>query len=264
MKVISVINLKGGVGKTFTTIQMGYYLYRSGYKVLLIDNDKQGNLSKFYRVYANTDECAAAKMLSPAPQELSNLASPTWYTTQNIIGANMSLLTATLAATKTAAGDQHLRYKRITEQAKRAGYDYVLIDNPPDMGLNVINALMVTDDVIVPLKIDEWALEGLDIIVEQVNTARALNSGIRLAGTLITNYRNNDANVAGVEWLHANGYKVFHSRIRHSDKATESIFFHQPVQVYSPRSAAAIDYKVFMREYLGEKGGRKYGTTKKV
>lgn len=264
MKVISVINLKGGVGKTFTTIQMGYYLYRSGYKVLLIDNDKQGNLSKFYRVYADTEECATAKMLSPAPQELNSLAAPTQYTAQNIIGANMSLLTATLAVTNTAAGDQHLRYKRITEQAERACYDFILIDNPPDMGLNVVNALMVTDDVIVPLKIDEWALEGLDIIVEQVNTAKALNSSIRLAGTLITNYRNNDANVAGVEWLHANGYNVFHSRIRHSDKATESIFFHQPVQVYSPRSAAAIDYKAFMREYLGEKGGRKHGTTKKV
>lgn len=264
MKVISVINLKGGVGKTFTAIQMGYYLYHSGYKVLLIDNDKQGNLSKFYKAYTDTDECATAKMLSPTPQDLNNLAVKTGFTMQNIISANMSLLTATLAATNTAAGDQHLRYKRITEQAERAGYDFVLIDNPPDMGLNVINVLMVTDDVIVPLKIDEWALEGLDIIVEQVNTAKALNSGIKLAGTLITNYRNNDANVAGVEWLHANGYKVFRSRIRHSDKATESIFFHQPVQIYSPRSAAAIDYKAFMREYLGEKGGRKYGTAKKV
>lgn len=139
-----------------------------------------------------------------------------------------------------------------------------MIDNPPDMGINVVNALMATDDVIVPLKIDEWALEGLDIIVEQVNTAKALNKNIRLAGTLITNYRNNDANVAGVEWLQANGYNVFNSKIRHSDKATESIFFHQPVQVYSPRSAAAIDYKAFVHEYLDEIGGLKYGTAKKV
>lgn len=264
MKVISVINLKGGVGKTFTVIQMGYYLYRIGYKVLLIDNDKQGNLSKFYKAYSDTDECATAKMLSPAPQDIRSLVTKTEYAAQNIISTNMSLLTATLAVTKTEAGDQHLRYKRITEQAERAGYDYVLIDNPPDMGLNVINALMVTDDVIVPLKIDEWALEGLDIIVEQVNNAKALNSSIRLAGTLVTNYRNNDANVAGVEWLHANGYKIFNSRIRHSDKANESIFFHQPVQLYSPRSAAAIDYKAFMREYLGEQGGFKNGTSKKV
>ncbi len=264
MKVISVINLKGGVGKTFTVIQMGYYLHLKGYKVLLIDNDKQGNLSKFYMTYRNTDECATAKMLSVVQPALKELVAATPYTTQNIISANMSLLTATLEVTKTTASDQHLRYKRIAEQARQEGYDYILIDNPPDIGLNVINALMITDDVIVPLKIDEWALEGLDIVIEQIDNAKVLNKNIRFAGSLITNYRNNDANVAGVEWLRANNYNIFHSRVRHSDKATESIFFHRPVQRYSPRSAAAVDYKAFMREYLGEKGGRKNGTVKKV
>lgn len=254
MKVISIINLKGGVGKTFTAIQIAYYLWLAGMKVLLLDNDKQGNLSKFYKAYSDTKESATAQLLGVNYPNLKALERETQYKSQRIINANMSLLTATLEVTKTAASDQHLRFSRIIEQAEQEGYDYLIIDNPPDMGLNVINALMVTNDVIVPLKIDEWALEGLDIVIDQIENAKALNSKINFAGALVTNYRKNDANIAGVDWLKANNYKIFETKIRHSDKATESIFFHQAVQEYSPRSAAAIDYKKFMREYL-HKGG---------
>lgn len=254
MKTISIINLKGGVGKTFTAIQIAHSLQLQGKKVLLIDNDKQGNLSKFYRAYSDTIECATAKLLTSTDPSLKALEKGTQYEGQRIINANMSLLTATLNVTKTTAKDQHLRFSRIIPQAEKAGYDYLIIDNPPDMGLNVINALMVTDDVIVPLKIDEWALEGLDIIIDQIDNAKALNRKINFAGALITNYRNNNANIAGVDWLKANNYKIFETKIRHSDKATESIFFHQAIQEYSPRSAAAIDYKKFMREYLSEGG----------
>ncbi|PYG88481.1 chromosome partitioning protein [Ruminiclostridium sufflavum DSM 19573] len=252
MKTISIINLKGGVGKTFTAIQMAYGLQLEGKKVLLLDNDKQGNLSKFYKVYSNTEECAAAKLLSTYQPILKTLEEETQYKNQYIINANMSLLTATLEVTKTTASDQHLRFKRIIQQAEKAGYDYMIIDNPPDMGLNVINALIITDDVIVPIKIDEWALEGLDIIIEQIENAKALNEKIRFAGALVTNYKKNDSNIAGVDWLKESNYKIFDTKIRYSDKATESIFFHKAVQEYSPRSAVAIDYKKFIKEYESE------------
>ncbi len=250
MKTISLIKLKGGVGNTFTAIQIAYNLWLAGKKVLLIDNDKQGNLSKFYDVYSDTELSATAQLLGVSYPNLKELEKETQYKNLWIINANMSLLTATTDLTKTEASDQHLRFRRIINQAEQMGYEYLIIDNPPDMGLNVINALMVTEDVIVPLKIDEWALEGLDIVIDQIENAKALNSKIRFAGTLITNYRKNDTNIAGVDWLKANNYRVFETKIRYSDKATESIFFHKAVQEYSSRSSVAIDYKKFVKEYL--------------
>ena len=71
-------------------------------------------------------------------------------------------------------------------------YDYCIIDNPPDIGLNVINALAITDEVIVPVKLDNYALEGLDIVAEQIEDVRGFNPAIRLAGVLITSYQNTD------------------------------------------------------------------------
>ena len=84
-------------------------------------------------------------------------------------------------------------------------YDYCIIDNPPDIGLNVVNALAITDEVIVPVKIDEDALEGLDIVAEQIEDAKAFNERLHLGGVLVTSYQNTDGEAAGVEWLAQNG-----------------------------------------------------------
>ena len=80
----------------------------------------------------------------------------------DIVSANMSLMGATWQLTTEETGNQIERYKRLAQlDAVGAYYDFCIIDNPPDIGLNVVNALTVTDEVIVPVKIDEWALGGL-------------------------------------------------------------------------------------------------------
>ncbi|WP_330581681.1 ParA family protein [Enterocloster asparagiformis] len=126
----------------------------------------------------------------------------------------------------------------------------MIIDNPPDLGINVINALMVTDDVIIPTKIDQWALEGLDIIGDQIVEIKQVNPRIRLAEALVTMYRNTPACAAGLDWLHKHNYDAFDTAIRYSEKAAECTFFGKPLQDYSPRSAAAVSYRRFVAEYL--------------
>ena len=103
-------------------------------------------------------------------------------------------------------------------------YDYMIIDNPPDIAFNVIAALKITDEVIVPVKIDEWALEGLDIIADQIKQARQINRKIKMLGVLATMYRNNDANNAGLEWLAEKSPVKLLGKIRYTDKAAESTF----------------------------------------
>lgn len=255
MKVISIINLKGGVGKTFTSYNMAYELGKRGYKVLVLDNDKQGNVSKAMGKYEAAGESPAAKLLSQSFTTLHQIISNTEQSNVDIIASNMSLMAAVWQLAADSAGMQIGKYTELKKETE-SKYDYMIIDNPPDIALNVINALQITDEVIVPVKIDEWALEGLDIIADQINEARAINKNIKLLGALVTMYRNDDANIAGLEWLEKKSPVKLLAKIRYTAKATESTFFGKPAYEYSPRCGAAQDYKKFVTAYLNsQKGG---------
>lgn len=262
MRVISIINLKGGVGKTFTAANMGHILSQQGKSVLLVDNDKQGNLSKLFGVYQEDVESGAAKLLRGWYKDINNLCQVLpGYLAMDIIPANMSLLQATNDLTVTADADQVERFKPLLKAYPSRGvngvldvweddYDYVIIDNPPDLGLNVINALAISDDVIVPTKVDAWALEGLDTIITQVEEMKQINSKLQFLGALVTMWQNDDANRAGLEWLQEKGYKLFNTQIWYSKAAAESTFFGQTITEYKPRSWTAQRYRKFVAEYI--------------
>ena len=262
MKVISVINLKGGVAKTFTAYNMAYELAKRDYTVLLLDNDKQGNLSKAAGAYKSTGICAAAKaIMGEYINPLKDLiVEHPQCNNIDIIPANMSLMQAVWQIGN-STGNQIDSYEKMINtpitnidlpfpDTARDYYDYMIIDNPPDIAFNVIAALKITDEVIVPVKIDEWALEGLDIIADQIKQAQQINRKIKMLGVLATMYRNNDANNAGLEWLTEKSPVKLLGKIRYTDKAAESTFLSKPVYEYSPRCGAAQDYKKFVTEYL--------------
>ncbi len=253
MVTISVLNLKGGVGKTHVAANMAYELHRRGYKVLMIDNDKQGNLSRTYNRYSALDIAPITKMLSLQYGMDEGLIQETAYEWLDIITSNMSLFGATWNLTKEEGVKQIERYKDFMEWTGiDEVYDYCIIDNPPDVGMNVVNALAITDEVIVPVKIDEDALEGLDIVADQTGQAKAFNEKIKLAGVLVTSYQNTDGEAAGLEWLKTNSaYKVL-GVIRYSKKVAESSFMRKPIYEYSPCCAAAQDYKRFVTAYTGK------------
>lgn len=254
MKTISILNLKGGVAKTFTAVNMAYELYRRGFKVLLIDNDKQGNASRAYGRYDAESVAPITKMLSGEWQRAGEIIQHTEYEGIDIIAANLSLFGAAWNLTREENENQIERYKRLTERTAGVSnyYDYCIIDNPPDIGLNVVNALAITDEVIVPVKIDEDALEGLDIVAEQIEDAKVFNERLHLGGVLVTSYQNTDGEAAGVEWLAQNGkYKIL-GVIRYSKKVAESSFMRKPIYEYSPCCGAAQGYKKFITEYTGK------------
>lgn len=254
MKVLSLLNLKGGVAKTFTTVNMAYELHRRGYKVLLLDNDKQGNLSKAYGRYDAESIAPVTRLLSGEWTAAAELIQKTDYEGIDIVSANMSLMGATWQLTTAETGNQIERYKRLVQMdTVGAYYDYCIIDNPPDIGLNVVNALTITDEVIVPVKIDEWALEGLDILADQIEDAKQFNPALRLLGVLVTAYQNTDGEAAGREWLETekNGYSLL-GVIRYSGKVAESTFLFKPIYEYSPCCGAAQDYKKFVTRYTGK------------
>ena len=172
----------------------------------------------------------------------------------------MSLFGATWNLTKEDSENQIERYKALVYAKVQyygdctiyGKYDYCIIDNPPDIGLNVINALAITDEVIVPVKVDEDALEGLDIVTEQIEDAKAFNPALKLAGVLITSYQNTDGEAAGVEWLEQKTDFNILGIIRYSKKVAENTFMRKPIYEYSPCCGAAQGYKKFITAYTGK------------
>lgn len=251
MKTISIINLKGGVAKTLTAGSMAHILavYHKK-RVLLIDNDKQGNTSKAFGVHSYDDK-SISDVLTARRLDPLEVIKKTRFDGIDVMPANMTLIRANLEVMMDSTRPQQTRLRAALDPIA-GDYDYCIIDNAPDINISTINALVASDDVIIPIKIDKYAFDGLEELKEQIEDTRDdLNPRLRLAGCLITCFQRTDADRQGEEWLKAQPqYPVFDTHIRYSEKVTESTFSESPIAEYSRRSGAATDYIAFVGEYL--------------
>ena len=251
MRVLSVINLKGGVAKTVSSINMAHILTMvHGCRVLLIDNDKQGNESKIMgrHSYQGTGTAEVMTQRGITPEEV---IQHTDYDGLDIITANMNLLTANLEVMLDQSRPQQTRFKRFLT-GLQSEYDYCIIDNAPDINISTINALVAADDVMIPITIDDFAIDGLSELKEQIdNTREELNQNLRLCGCFVTQYdRTNEADRQGEEFLRSLEYPMFETHIRKTPKMKPSTFARKPILEYSGRCGAAYDYKALVEEYL--------------
>lgn len=267
MQTISTISLKGGVAKTTTAVNMAYTLAAvHNKKVLIIDNDKQGNTSKAFKRYDTEDTNTIARVMLQRNVDVSEVIKSTDYEGIDIITANMDLLEANLRTIVDTGRQQQTRFKKALENAKvidrgwakfdylplTEAYDYCIIDNAPDINMSIINALVMSNDVIVPIFMDQYSFDGLDILLDQIAQVQEdFNENLKFAGCLITQYQNNDVNNQGIEWLKAHDIPIFKQQIRRTEKkVSESTFAKMPLVEYSVRCGAAQDYKKFVLEYL--------------
>jgi chromosome partitioning protein len=222
-------------------------------RVLLVDNDKQGNTSKAFGVHSYDDK-SISDILTARRLDPWEVIRKTRFENIDVIPANMSLIRANLEVMLDSTRPQQTRLRdALNIVAKDGFYDYCIIDNAPDINISTINALVASNDVIIPVKIDKYAFDGLAELKEQIEDTRdSLNPGLCLSGCLITCFQRTDADRQGEEWLREKReYKVFDTHIRYSEKVTESTFAESPIAEYSRRSGAAMDYIAFVREYLG-------------
>jgi len=119
--------------------------------------------------------------------------------------------------------------------------------------MSIINALVMTNDVIMPIFMDQYSFDGLNILLEQIGQVQEdFNEALNFAGCLVTQYQNNDVNNLNIEKLQARGLPMYAQRIRRTEKkVSESTFEKKPLVEYSVRCGAAQDYKKFVVEYLG-------------
>lgn len=253
MRTVSIINFKGGVAKTISSVNMAYILAAvHGQRVLLVDNDKQGNASKILRRHSY-GKPGVAEILTERNADLAGIIQHTDYEGLDIVTANMNLLSACLAVLLDQKRPQQTRFRKALDQVGDR-YSFCIIDNAPDISISTVNALAASDDVLVPVTIDEFALDGLAELKEQIdNTREELNPALRFCGCFITRYdRLNEADRQGREYLAAQGeYPLFHTCIRRTVKMKQSTFAREPILLYSSRCGASRDYKDLVEEYLG-------------
>lgn len=251
MRVLSIINLKGGVAKTISSVNMAYIMAAEhGKRVLLIDNDKQGNASKILNRHSYERKGVAELMTERRPI-MEQLIQKTQYDGLDIITANMNLLTANLQVMLDQSRPQQTKFRKglksISDQ-----YDYCIIDNAPDINISTINALVASDDVMIPVTIDDFAIDGLSQLVEQIESTREeLNENLNFLGCFITQYdRTNPADTDGIEHIKTLGYPLFQTFIRRTPKMKQSTFVREPIALFSNRCAATADYRNLVKEYI--------------
>ena len=253
MIVISIINFKGGVGKTVSAINMAHVLADvHGKRVLLIDCDKQGNVSKFFGLYAECDHTLASVLTSKNPDVIPAICK-TKYANLDIITADMRLLNANREILLDVTRAQQNRLTKALMHVNDQ-YDFCIIDCAPDINMSVINALVASDDILVPIKVDKFTFDGLAQLREQIEDLKEFNPKLRLAGCFITMETRNNVNAEGVKWLEdETDYPVFRTGIRKTVKIDETTFTGKPILEYAKNCTAAVDYVKLVEEYLQEK-----------
>lgn len=246
---IALANQKGGVGKTTTAINLGAYLADRGRQVLLVDLDPQANATAGLGLRAPPGRSCYEVLLGelPAQAAICETVQPRLWllpASPDLAGAEIELV---------AAMAREFRLKRALAELA-LGYDFVLIDCPPSLGLLTLNALTAADEVIVPVQCEYLALEGLGQLMHTLELVRRnLNANLHLRGLALTMFdsrTNLSAEVA--EEVRRHFTNTFRTVIPRSVRLSEAPSHGLPIIAYDPNSRGARAYRDLAEEVLAQ------------
>ena len=246
-KVIAIANQKGGVGKTTTAVNLGAALASLGKTVMLVDSDPQGNTTSGLGVEkSRVNRCIYDVLINGVAME--DVVINTDYPRLDLVPATIDLAGAEIELVPLIARETKLR-----ESMKdiRSGYDYVLIDCPPSLGLLTVNALTTADSLLVPIQCEYYALEGLSQLINTVYMIQnSVNPELKIEGVVLTMYdaRTNLSAQVEEEVKRFFKEKVYNVIIPRNVRLSEAPSFGQPIIVYDPTSRGAEVYLELARE----------------
>lgn len=255
-KVVTIVNQKGGVGKTTTAINLAASLALAEKDILIIDTDPQGNSTSglgisrddldksLYDVYAG--RCEINDALKKTSMEHLNILP----STIDLLGVEVELVGR--------EGRESVLHNAINSIGEMI-YRYIFIDCPPSLGLLTLNALVAADSVIIPVQCEYYALEGLGLLTKTLRLVRnSFNPNLEIEGIVLTMFdsRNNLSQEVAAEIRKYFGDKVYNTVIPRNVTLGEAPSYGKPALLYDIRSKGAQSYLSLAKEILNENGIR--------
>ncbi|MBP7401246.1 MAG: ParA family protein [Clostridia bacterium] len=251
--ILAIVNQKGGVGKTTTTVNLAAYLAKNGKETLLLDSDPQGNstsgIGKVKKTLQSTTYDVLINQIPLKDVVVESGRKNLWICPSNINLAGAEVELVDLVSRET-------RLKEALEPV-RGMYDFILIDCPPSLGLLTINALTAATGILVPIQSEYYALEGLTQLMETVNLVRRqLNTKLEIFGVLMTMYdkRTQLAKQVADDVKNVFGEKVFRTIIPRNVRLSEAPSFGLTILEYDKKSKGSDAYYDLAREVIKRAG----------
>tara|TARA_B100001113_G_C20954463_1_gene554622 strand:- start:41 stop:841 length:801 start_codon:yes stop_codon:yes gene_type:complete len=255
-KIISIINQKGGVGKTTTVINLAAGLTMKGKKILVIDLDPQGNATTGLGLSNMENSDQTIYSVLNGNKKISEVIQTTRFDNLNLVTSNVDLSGLEVET----AGDSRRAFKLKDELASilndsGASYDYILIDCPPSLSLLTIMALVASDELVVPLQTEFFALEGLTQLMKTIERIKSnLNTSLNIRGILLTMYDKRNKLSGEVE-IEARNYfkeKVYQTVVPRNVRLSEAPSHGIPVLHYDKSCPGSKSYFTFTDEFLDQ------------
>ncbi len=258
-KVISIVNQKGGVGKTTTSINLAAALGKEGKKTLLIDLDSQGNASTGLG-YNNGDYSHDIYEVMTGKCDIEEAIIKTKFQNLSLIPSTINLAGLDVEFIKNML--ENATFKQ-NEQLRRAiyeireSYDYIIIDCQPSLGITTVNALVASDSVIIPVQCEFYALDGITQLLNTIIMVQSsMNPDLRIEGVLLT-MLDGRTNI-GLEVIEeVRKYfknKVFNTIIPRLVRLAEAPSHGKPISDYEPDSRATLAYQNLAKEVISRNG----------
>jgi chromosome partitioning protein len=244
-RVVSIINHKGGVGKTTTTAYLGEALANQGFKVLLIDIDPQGSLSEVLNIRVGNTQVFHSLLNLEVPLAIQNVQK-----NLDIAPSDIELSSAEKELSNKIGGELRLRVA-ISKISKN--YDFILIDCPPSLNILTITAMQASNGCLITTLPEQLAYKGLVVLLERISEVRALlNPSLELDGIVFTMVKSNSIHREYKELIRKqfSNLKVFDSEIKHLIDFQKAMIEHQTISVFNKNSEAASSYQNLGEEYL--------------
>lgn len=258
MKVISITNQKGGVGKTTSAINIAYFLAKMGLRTLLIDFDPQGNATSGLGIDKNQLETTMSDVIS-GEKTLRDVIIDTGFA-----GLKLAPSTPILANTEVELANANGRFTRLKNAIEtiRDDFDYVILDSPPSLSLLTVNGFIASDYLVLPVQAEFYAMEGLGQLLESMKLVRkGMNPNLELLGVLPTMV-DSRTTLSGQVYEEIKKFfpgKVFSTPIPRNIRLAEAPSHGVPVGIYDRFSKGARAYKAVAKEIIERAQEKKNG-----